>query len=409
MTEGAAAPQPRRAALAFIFVTVLLDMLSLGMVMPVLPKLVENFMGGDTARAAEIFGLFGTAWALMQLLFSPVLGALSDSHGRRPVVLISNFGLGLDYVLMALAPNLWWLFVGRVISGISAATISTGFAYIADVTPPDKRAASFGMLGAAFGIGFILGPGLGGVLGAVDPHLPFWVAAALSILNGCYGLLVLPESLPLDRRMAFRWRRASPFGALKLLRSHPELSGLAIAKFLADLSHVVLPSVYVLYAGYRYGWDERAIGLTLAVVGACSLIVQAGLVGPIVKRFGERRALLFGLAGGVCGFFAFGAAASGEWFLLGIPLLALWGIAGPSTNGLMTRRVSASEQGQLQGANSSIQSIANLVGPFAFTLTFSYFIGAGGPLYLPGAPFLLAALLLALSAAIAWRATRPAG
>jgi DHA1 family tetracycline resistance protein-like MFS transporter len=172
---------------------------------------------------------------------------------------------------------------------------------------------------------------------------------------------------------------------------------------------VVLPSVYVLYAGYRYGWDERAIGLTLAVVGACSLIVQAGLVGPIVKRFGERRALLFGLAGGVCGFFAFGAAASGEWFLLGIPLLALWGIAGPSTNGLMTRRVSASEQGQLQGANSSIQSIANLVGPFAFTLTFSYFIGAGGPLYLPGAPFLLAALLLALSAAIAWRATRPAG
>jgi MFS transporter, DHA1 family, tetracycline resistance protein len=407
MSESLAATPARRAALAFIFVTVLLDMLSLGMVLPVLPKLVENFLGGDTARAAAIFGLFGTAWALMQLLFSPVLGALSDSHGRRPVVLISNFGLGLDYVLMALAPNLWWLFVGRVISGISAATISTGFAYISDVTAPDKRAASFGMLGAAFGIGFILGPALGGVLGAVDPRLPFWVAASLSILNGCYGLLVLPESLPPERRMSFRWRRASPFGALKLLRSHSELSGLAIAKFLADLSHVVLSSVYVLYASYRYGWDERAIGLTLAIVGACSLIVQAGLVGPIVRHFGERRALLFGLAGGVCGFVAFGAAATGEWFLLGIPLLALWGLAGPSTNGLMTRRVSPSEQGQLQGGNASIQSVANLIGPFVFTLTFSYFIGGTGLLHLPGAPFLLAALLLALSAAIAWRATRP--
>jgi MFS transporter, DHA1 family, tetracycline resistance protein len=407
MSESLAATPARRAALAFIFVTVLLDMLSLGMVLPVLPKLVENFLGGDTARAAAIFGLFGTAWALMQLLFSPVLGALSDSHGRRPVVLISNFGLGLDYVLMALAPNLGWLFVGRVISGISAATISTGFAYISDVTAPDKRAASFGMLGAAFGIGFILGPALGGVLGAVDPRLPFWVAASLSILNGCYGLLVLPESLPPERRMSFRWRRASPFGALKLLRSHSELSGLAIAKFLADLSHVVLSSVYVLYASYRYGWDERAIGLTLAIVGACSLIVQAGLVGPIVRHFGERRALLFGLAGGVCGFVAFGAAATGEWFLLGIPLLALWGLAGPSTNGLMTRRVSPSEQGQLQGGNASIQSVANLIGPFVFTLTFSYFIGGTGLLHLPGAPFLLAALLLALSAAIAWRATRP--
>jgi MFS transporter, DHA1 family, tetracycline resistance protein len=213
--------------------------------------------------------------------------------------------------------------------------------------------------------------------------------------------------LPPERRMSFRWRRASPFGALKLLRSHSELSGLAIAKFLADLSHVVLSSVYVLYASYRYGWDERAIGLTLAIVGACSLIVQAGLVGPIVRHFGERRALLFGLAGGVCGFVAFGAAATGEWFLLGIPLLALWGLAGPSTNGLMTRRVSPSEQGQLQGGNASIQSVANLIGPFVFTLTFSYFIGGTGLLHLPGAPFLLAALLLALSAAIAWRATRP--
>jgi MFS transporter, DHA1 family, tetracycline resistance protein len=403
---GASVRPPRRATFVFIFITILLDMLSLGMVMPVLPKLVENFMGGDTARAAEIFGVFGTAWALMQFLFSPVLGAISDSHGRRPVVLISNFGLGLDYVLMALAPNLWWLFVGRVVSGITAASISTAFAYVSDVTPPERRAANFGYLGAAFGLGFVLGPALGGVLGTIDPRMPFWVAAALSLANAFYGLFVLPESLPADRRMAFAWRRANPIGALTLLRSHPELSGLALSKFLADLSHVVLPSVFVLYAGYRYGWDEQAIGLTLAFVGVCSLVVQAGLVGPAVRWFGERSALLFGLAGGVAGFVAFGLAATGLQSLIAIPLLSLWGIAGPATNGLMTRRAGADEQGQLQGANSSIQGVANLVGPFLFTLTFSFFIGAGTVLHMPGAPFLLAALLLAASAAIAWRATR---
>ena len=404
-SSGSASP-PRRAAFVFIFITILLDMLSLGMIMPVLPKLVENFMGGNTARAAEIFGVFGTAWALMQFLFSPVLGTLSDSYGRRPVVLISNFGLSLDYVLMALAPNLWWLFAGRVISGVTAASISTGYAYASDVTPPEQRAANFGMLGAAFGLGFILGPALGGILGAIDPRMPFWVAAALSLANALYGLLILPESLPVEKRMAFQWRRANPLGALTLLRSHPELSGLAVAKFLADLSHVVLPSVFVLYAGYRYGWDEQTIGLTLAAVGVCALIVQAGLVGPVVKWFGERRAMLFGLLGGIAGFAAFGLAATGVQFFIGIPLLSLWGIASPATNGLMTRRVGPSEQGQLQGANSSIQGLANLAGPFLFTLTFAYFIGAGAALHLPGAPFLLAAALLAAAAVIGWRATR---
>ena len=402
--EGTSAP--RRAAFLFIFITVSLDMLSLGMIMPVLPKLVENFMGGDTARAAEIFGVFGTAWALMQFLFSPMLGAMSDSYGRRPVVLISNFGLGLDYVLMALAPNLWWLFAGRVISGISAATIATSYAYVTDVTPAEQRAAKFGMLGAAFGLGFVLGPALGGVLGAIDPRMPFWVAAGLSLLNGLYGLFVLPESLPHDKRIAFEWRRANPVGSLKLLRSHPELSGLALSEFLAALAHVVLPSVWVLYAGYRYGWDERAIGLSLAVVGICAIIVQAGLVGPVVKAFGERRALMFGLAGGIAGFTVFGFAEAGLAFCLGIPLLALWGIANPAINGLMSRHVGPSEQGQLQGANSSIQGIANLVGPFIFTLTFAWSIGGGKDTHMPGAAFLLSAAMLVGAGAIAWHATR---
>ncbi len=404
--QSEAATGPRGAAFIFIFTTVVLDMLSLGMIIPVLPKLIENFLGGDTARAAEVFGLFSTAWALMQFLCSPLLGALSDSFGRRPVVLISNFGLGLDYVLMALAPNLWWLFVGRVISGISSATVPTAFAYITDVTPPEQRAAKFGMIGAAFGLGFVLGPALGGVLGAMDPRLPFWVAAGLSLLNGCYGLFVLPESLPGEQRGAFDWKRANPVGALKLLRSHPELSGLASAAFLIDLAHVVLPSIWVLYAGYRYGWDERTIGLSLAIVGICSVIVQAGLVGPVVKAFGERRAMVFGLTGGVAGFLVFGVAETATVFLIGIPLLALWGIANPAINGLMTRHVGPSEQGQLQGANNSIQGIANLVGPFIFTLTFSWAIGSGKDWHFPGAPFVLSALLLMAAAVLAWHVTR---
>lgn len=398
--------EPRRAAFIFIFITVALDMLSLGMIMPVLPKLVEDFMGGDTARAAEIFGVFGTAWALMQFFFSPLLGAMSDSYGRRPVVLISNFGLGLDYVLMALAPNLWWLLAGRVISGVSSATVAASYAYVADVTPAEQRAAKFGMIGAAFGLGFVLGPALGGLLGAIDPRMPFWVAAALSLLNGLYGLLVLPESLPREKRVPFDWRRANPVGSLQLLRSHPELSGLAVAEFLAAVAHVVLPSVWVLYAGYRYGWDERAVGLSLAAVGVCAIVVQAGLVGPVVKALGERRALMFGLAGGVAGFTVFGLAETGLVFCLGIPLLSLWGIANPAISSLMTRHVAATEQGQLQGANSSIQGIANLVGPFVFTLTFAWSIGGGKDAHVPGAAFILAAAMLVGAAAIAWHATR---
>ena len=288
-------PPVRNAAAAFIFVTILLDMLALGLIIPVLPKLVESFVDNDTASAARIFGLFGTAWALMQFLFSPILGALSDRFGRRPVVLLSNFGLALDYVLMALAPSLVWLFIGRVISGITSASISTAFAYIADVTPPERRAAVFGKIGAAFGAGFILGPALGGLLGGMDPRLPFWIAAGLSFANSLYGFLILPESLPPERRSPFRWRNANPLGALHLLRSNRILAGLSLANFFGQVAHVVLPSTFVLYATYRYGWTTATVGLTLALVGVCSMVIQGAGVGPIVKRFGERRTLLVGI------------------------------------------------------------------------------------------------------------------
>jgi MFS transporter, DHA1 family, tetracycline resistance protein len=382
----------RGAAVAFIFVTILLDMFALGMIMPILPKLVESFVDNDTASAARIFGLFGTAWALMQFFFSPVLGGLSDRFGRRPVVLLSNLGLALDYVLMALAPSLTWLFIGRVISGITSASVSTAFAYIADVTPPERRAAVFGKIGAAFGAGFILGPALGGLLGDMDPRLPFWVAAGLSFVNTLYGFLILPESLPRDRRAPFRLKSANPIGALHLLRSDPTLAGLSLVNFIAQLAHVVLPSTFVLYATYRYGWDT-----------ICAMAVQGAGIGPIIKRFGERRALLLGLGCGAIGFLIFGAAPTGPLFWLGIPVMALWGVSGAALQSLTTRLVAPDQQGQLQGATSSVQSLSQMLGPFLFTLTFAWFIGGQAPVSLPGAPFLLASALLVLAILIALR------
>ena len=376
-------------------------MLALGTIVPVLPKLVVTFLNGDTAAAAEVYGVFGTAWALMQFLCSPLLGALSDRFGRRPVVLISNIGLGLDYVVMALAPSLWWLFVGRVVSGITAASISTGFAYVADVTPPEGRAARFGMLGVAFGAGFVLGPALGGI----DPRLPFWIAAALSLANALYGLFVLPESLPRERRAPFEWRRANPLGSLALLRSHRELLGLASVNFLGQVAHAVLPSVTVLYMGYRYGWDERTVGLVMAGVGVCAMVGQGALIGPVVRRFGERSALIAGLLFGAAGFAIYGVAATGAVFLIGVPLMALWGFASPAALGLMSRRVGPDEQGQVQGANGSIAGVANMIGPGLFTQIFAAGIAPERSWQIPGAPFALAALMLLAAVVIAWRVT----
>ncbi|MFZ3321541.1 MAG: TCR/Tet family MFS transporter [Usitatibacter sp.] len=348
----------RRATVAFIFVTVVIDVLALGIVIPVLPKLVVSFEGGDTGRAADTFGIFMTVWGLMQFVSMPVIGALSDHFGRRPVILLSCFGMGCDYFLMAWAPTLGWLLLGRVISGITAAGFSTSFAYIADVAPPEKRAQSFGIVGAAFGLGFVLGPALGGILGQIDPRLPFKVAGVMAVVAAAYGYFVLPESLPPDRRAKFEWRKANPVGSLVLLRSRPELAGLSVANFLMLLAHVVLPSVTVLYMSYRYGWDALTVGLVLAAVGVCSMIVQGALIKPVVSRLGERRSLALGLGFGVVGFMIYGLAPTGTLFLVGVPVMALWGFANPSLQALMTRHVSGSEQGKLQGANASRYVIA---------------------------------------------------
>jgi DHA1 family tetracycline resistance protein-like MFS transporter len=395
----------RPAALAFIFITVVLDMLALGIVVPVLPKLIKDFVNGNTARAAEIYGLFGTAWALMQFVFSPMIGALSDRYGRRAVILLSNFGLGLDYIVMALAPGVRWLFVGRVISGITSASFSAASAYITDVSPPEKRAGGFGMLSAAFGLGFVLGPAIGGVLGNINPRLPFWVAAGLSFLNAVYGLIVLPESLPPERREAFAWRRANPLGSFQLLRSHAELFALSISNFIGSVAHEVLPTTFVLYAMYRYGWNERMIGVALATVGICSAVVGAVLVQPMVAHLGDRKVMLAGLWFGVLGFAIYGMARTGIIFWTALPVTGLWGLSGPPMQGLTTRRVSASEQGQLQGALSSLRGIAFMIGPVLFSNAFAAFIGPRRVWRLPGAPYLLASVMLMIATIIAWRAT----
>ncbi|HXX65875.1 MAG TPA: TCR/Tet family MFS transporter [Polyangiaceae bacterium] len=399
-------PPPTRAAFAFILVTVTLDMLALGIMVPVLPKLVIQLEGGDIARAASVTGLFGFAWNAMQFLFSPLIGAASDRFGRRPIVLLSNLGLGLDYVLMALAPNLGWLFVGRVVSGVTAATFSTATAYITDVSLPEKRAAHLGMIGAAFGLGFIVGPAMGGVLGQINLRLPFWVAASLSLANAAYGLFVLPESLSGERRTRVAWSTANPVGSLALLRSRPVVLGLSAVAFFDYVAHESLPSCFVVYTDYRYAWNERQIGLVLALVGVSTAVVQAALIGPVVSRLGDRGALIAGMALGAVGFAFYGAASSGNLFLIGVPFGALWGIANPALQALMTREVPATHQGRLQGAVSSLRGIGGMIGPILFTQTFAAAIRPRAHLPWPGAPYLLAAALLVTCAAVSAHVAR---
>ena len=392
----------RRAALGFIFVTVLLDMLAFGIIAPVLPRLISDFLHGNIARSSEYLGFFVTTWAVMQFFFSPILGMISDRYGRRPVVLLSNFGLGLDYIVMALAPTIGWLFVGRALSGITSSSIPTANAYISDVTTPENRSKAFGMFGAAFGLGFILGPAVGGWLGGISPRLPFWVAGGFSLTNALYGFFVLPESLdPEKRQPRLRWKNANPLGALKLLRSHHELFGLAGVNFLGYFAHEVYVTVFVLYVTLRYAWNGQTVGLSLAMVGVTTMLVMAVMVGPAVKRFGERGTLFLGLFFGAFGFAMFGWAWRG-WMLLmiAIPVNALWGLASAPSQSLMTQRVSVSEQGELQGALGSLRGIAMIVGPGVFSVTFAYFIAPGRSF--PGAPWFLAAFCLAASLVLAW-------
>jgi len=395
-----------KAAVTFILVTVTLDMLTVGLIGPVLPKLILDFMGGNMKNAAFWNGAFGTVFALMQFFFSPVLGVLSDRFGRRPVILLSNLGLGLDYMVMALAPSMSWLFVGRVISGITTSSIPTAMAYISDVTPKEKRAAAFGLIGVAFGVGFVLGPAVGGLLGDLNPRLPFVVAAGFSLANWLWGFFMVPESLPHDRRKEFQLKRANPVGSLVLLRSHHELWRLATIQFLAYLAHNVF-SIWTLYAIYRFSWTPKMVGLSLAVVGICAVIVSGGLTGRMVKRFGERRTLYISQFFGAFGMCLAGLARNGALFLASIPVISIWNMSMPAAQAIMTRRVSEREQGELQGALGSLRSITFALGPGLFSFTYGWFIDPKRSFHIPGAPYFLAAAMLFTAMLMSTRIAAP--
>ena len=398
--------QSKQAALPFILVTVLLDMLGIGMIIPVLPKLVTSMYGGDLSAGSAVFGWFVASYALMQFVCAPVLGNLSDAYGRRPVILISLFGAGLDYLLLAFAPSLGWLFVGRVVAGVTGANIAAANAYIADVSAPEERARNFGMIGACFGVGFIVGPAVGGLLGGFGARVPFMAAAALTLCNWLYGFFVLPESHPPALRRPFAWSRANPFASLNALARYPVMLGLVAAVTLDRLAHDSLPSTWVLYTTYRFNWTEFDNGMSLALVGVMYALVAGGLTGTLVGKLGERRALIFGLFIGALTYLGYGLATRG-WMMYAIIVAgSIGGIAGPAVQSLISKLTPLTEQGAVQGALSGIQSIAAILGPLLATHLFGYFTAPTAPLKLPGAAFIAAAGLVALAIVTALRGSR---
>ncbi len=395
--------QNKNAGMRFILVTVLLDMLGIGVIIPVLPKLVTTLYGGDISAGASVFGWFVASYALMQFVFSPVLGNLSDAYGRRPIILSSLLGAGLDYLLMAFAPTWKWLFIGRVISGITGANISAANAYIADVSAPEDRAKNFGLIGACFGVGFILGPALGGLLGSYGLRVPFMAAAGLNLLNALYGFFVLPESHSKENRRPFDWKRANPLASLQGLTRYPVVLGLTAVIALERIAHDSLPSVWVLYTTYRFNWTELENGLSLTLVGIMFAIVSAGLTGKMVKKLGERKAIIFGLIVGSISFLVYGLATKGWMMYAMIVLGSIGGIGGAAIQSLITKLVSASEQGAVQGVISSIQAVAAIIGPLMATNLFAYFTSPAAPVHLPGAAFIASSILVAISALLAIR------
>jgi|APLak6261666879_1056058.scaffolds.fasta_scaffold02471_3 DHA1 family tetracycline resistance protein-like MFS transporter len=404
----------RKAGLGFIVVTLFLDILGLGLVIPILPRLVESFVGNDPSEGAFYVGMLAASYALMQFVFSPIMGSVSDRFGRRPVLLLSLFGSGFDYVLLAFAPSLSWFFVGRLVAGFCGASIGTAAAYIADVSPPEKRAQNFGLIGMAFGLGFVAGPLLSAFLGTVDvplPHFiaeltgspllpgirfPFVVAAGLTFANAMYGLFVVPESLAKEHRRPFSWSRANPIGTLSALAKYPVVLGLALALFLVGLAQRCLESTWVLFTEHRFGWDIRATGISLGVVGITAAIVQGGLVRRIIPALGERRSLTLGIVVSMIAFTLYGLAPYGWTIYVFLVIGSLGGISGPAAQGLMSKAVPPNEQGMLQGGLSSVTSITSILGPPLATNLFGFFISDRAPVKVPGAAFFTGAVLLLL-------------
>ena len=392
----------RRAAVWMILITTVLDIMAMGIIMPVLPVLIKQITG-SLASAGLWTGVLGSLWAVMQFLCAPVVGGLSDHFGRRPVILVSTAGLALDSLLMALAPDLWWLVAGRIVGGMTTATGATIFAYMTDVTAPEARTRAFGLVGAAMSAGFVAGPALGGLLGEWSPRLPLWVAAGLAACAFLYGWFVLPESLPPERRAAFAWARANPLGALKLLASDRALAGLSAGFFLIGSAGRIVTSVFVLYAGHRHGMGTMAVGLLLALAGVLDFLMQGVVVGPVVRRLGDRGTMLLGLAGRTLGMLAMGLAPNGLLFALALVPNSMWGLAEPALRAQMAARVSESEQGRLQGASHCVQSLSGIAGPVLFGWVYALTSAS-----LPGLAFALAGAMVLAALLLCAAATRPA-
>ena len=398
--------QTNKKALLFIFITILIDVIGIGIIIPVTPKLIQHLTGEGISQASVYGGLLAVAYSLMQFIFSPVIGGLSDRFGRRPVLLLSLLGLGLDYIFMAFAPTIAWLFVGRILAGISGASFTTATAYIADISTPEKRAQNFGLVGAAFGIGFIIGPVVGGICSKWGTHVPFIVAACFSLLNFIYGYFILPESLKEENRRKFDWKRANPIGSLLHLKRYPMVIGLVTTLVFLYLAGKSVESTWTYYTILKFQWDETWVGYSLGVVGVLVAIVQGGLIRTVIPKLGAKKSIFIGLSLMIVGLILFAFASKG-WMMMSFLIpYCLGGIAGPALQGVISNEVPANEQGELQGALTSLMSLTAIVGPLIMNNLFSFCTKPGTAFYFPGAPFALGALLLLIGTLLAIRSLK---
>jgi DHA1 family tetracycline resistance protein-like MFS transporter len=397
----------KTAALSFIFITLLIDVTGLGIIVPVMPKLIEQLVHGDLSVASKYGGWLTFSYAIMQFVCSPVIGNLSDRYGRRPVLLCSLLGFGIDYMFLAFAPTIWWLFVGRIIAGITGASFTTASAYIADVSTPENRAQNFGMIGVAFGLGFIIGPVLGGLLTGIGTKAPFLAAAGLALLNFLYGFFILPESLPKENRRSFEWKRANPLGSLMALKKYPAVSGLVASIVLIYIAAHAVQSTWSFYGMEKFHWNEKMVGISLGVVGFCVALVQGGLIRMVIPKLGQEKSVYTGLALYSVGMLLFAFASAGWMMFVFTAFYCLGGIAGPALQAIISGNVPRNEQGELQGALTSLMSATSVIGPLLMTNLFSTFTKKTAPIYLPGAPFIAGAILITISAVLAYRALHP--
>lgn len=393
----------RKAAISFIFITLLLDVIGLGLIIPVFPQLIGELIHGDLSKASQWSGLLTFAYAFMQFVCAPIIGNLSDQYGRRPVLLLSLFGFGIDYIFLSLAPTIWWLFLGRIIAGMFGASFTTATAYIADISTPENRSQNFGMIGAAFGLGFIIGPGIGGLLGEFGPRVPFMAAAVLTFINVLYGYFVLPESLSKEHRRPFEWKRANPMGSLMQLKKYKGVGGLIVSLIFVYIAGHAVQSTWTFFNIEKFQWSNALMGLSLTVIGLLVAIVQGGLIRYINPKLGDEKSIYIGLGLYAIGLLLFAFASQGWMMFVFLIPYCLGGIAGPALQSIISGNVPKNEQGELQGALTSMMSATSIIGPLLMTNLFAWFTRPDGEIKFAGAPFLAGAVCMLISAVLAAR------